>query len=299
MKWLWTALITPFKEWNGIDNEVDYDALERILNMQIEGWVGGVLLLWTTAENPTLTKNEGIELVKFAIKILEWKTRIMVNVWTYSTQISLDNIKNFDKVDWIDFYLVVNPYYNKPTQSGLIQHFVACANSTNRNIILYNIQGRTAVNLETETLLKILEKTNNIVWIKEASGNMEQMKEVIDKTPDSFLVFSWDDGLTYDLINNWWDWVISVASNIYPKSIKWFVDSCFKNKEEAKCLNDTYSELFDKLFIQANPLPVKTYLAYNWIIKEAFRLPMCKMDQKERKIFLNFILKIENKFDLY
>jgi len=294
MRWLWTALITPFKKWNGIDNEIDYDALERLLEMQIEGWVDGVLLLGTTAENPTLTKKEGLELVKFAVKILKWKTKIMVNVWNYSTLTSINNIKKYDEIDGIDAYLVVNPYYNKPTQTGLKKHFIACANSTSRDIILYNIQWRTAVNLETQTLLEILENTKNVVWVKEASWNMEQMKEVIEKTPDDFLVFSWDDGLTYELIQNWWDWVISVASNIYPQMIKWFVDTCFENKEEASDLNNIYSELFSKLFIQANPLPAKTYLSSNWIIEEEFRLPMCRMDESERKIFLDFIEDFED-----
>jgi len=262
--------------------------------MQIDGWVDGVLILWTTAENPTLTNKEWIELVEFAVNILKNKTKIMVNVWNYSTKASLENIKEFDKIDGIDAYLVVNPYYNKPTQTGLIKHFTTVANSTEKNIILYNIQWRTAVNLETESLLQILKETKNVIWVKEASWNFEQMKEVIVKTPDDFLVFSWDDGLTFDLINAWWDWVISVASNIYPKMIKWFVDTCFDNKEEAYDLNNIYRELFSKLFIQANPLPTKTYLASNWIIEEEFRLPMCRMDEKERKIFLDFIADFED-----
>jgi len=289
MKWLWTALVTPFKEWNGIDNEIDYEALERLLDMQIEGWVDGVLLLWTTAENPTLTQKEGLELVKFSINVLKWKTKIMVNVWTYSTKASLENIREFDKIEWIDAYLVVNPYYNKPTQTGLFKHFTTIADSTNRNIILYNIKWRTGVNLETSTLLKIVEKCLNIIWVKEASWNMEQMKEVVNKAPDDFLVFSGDDWLTYELIKNWWNWVISVASNIYPKMMKWFVETCFENKQEASDLNNIYSELFSKLFIQTNPLPAKTYLSYKWIIKEEFRLPMCKMDAKEKKEFLDFM----------
>jgi 4-hydroxy-tetrahydrodipicolinate synthase len=262
--------------------------------MQIEGWIDGVLILWTTAENPTLSKEEWLEIVKFVINILKWKIKIMVNVWTYSTKSSIDNIKDFDKIEWIDAYLVVNPYYNKPTQTGLKKHFISCAESTLRDIILYNIEWRTSINLETSTLLDIIWECGNVVWVKEASWNMEQMKEVVEKTPDDFLVFSWDDALTYELIQNWWNWVISVASNIYPKMIKWFVDSCFNDKEEASDLNNIYSELFSKLFIQANPLPAKTYLASNWIIKEEFRLPMCRMDEKERDIFLDFIEKFED-----
>ena len=294
VKWLWTALVTPFKEWNGIDNEIDYEALERLLDMQIEGWVDGVLLLGTTAENPTLTKKEGLELVKFAINILKWKTKIMVNVWTYSTKVSLENIKEFDKIDWIDAYLVVNPYYNKPTQTGLFKHFTTIADSTKRNIILYNIKWRTGVNLQTPTLLKIVEKCSNVIWVKEASWDLEQMKEVIEKSRENFLVFSGDDGLTYDLIKSGWDGVISVASNLFPKIMKNFVDTCFEDSEKAEQLNKKYKEFFSKLFIQTNPLPAKTYLSYKWIIKEEFRLPMCKMDEKPKKEFLDFINNFEN-----
>jgi len=294
MRWLWTALVTPFKEGNWIDNEIDYDALERLLEMQIEGWVDGVLLLWTTAERPTLMEEEEKELINFAINILKWKTKIMVNAGTYSTMDNLKTIKYLDEIEWIDAYLVVNPYYNKPTQTGLKKHFIASAKATSRDIILYNIQSRTWVNLETSTLLEIIEECPNVVWVKEASWNLDQMKEVVKKTPDDFLVFSWDDGLTFELIQNWWDWVISVASNIYPKMIKWFVDTCFDNKEEAYDLNNIYSELFSKLFIQANPLPAKTYLASNWIIEEEFRLPMCRMDEAEKKIFLDFIADFED-----
>jgi len=308
MKWLWTALITPFKEGNGIDNEIDYQALEKLLNMQIEWGVDGVLLLGTTAENPTLTQKESLDLVKFAVNILKWKTqgelswkdkkkypgvKIMVNVGTYSTKASLENIKQYDQIEWIDAYLLVNPYYNKPTQTWLKKHFITCAKSTSRNIVLYNIKWRTGVNLETSTLIDILKQTDNIIWVKEASWNIEQMREVVKKTPNNFLVFSWDDGLTYELIKNGWDGVISVASNIFPKMMKDFIDTCFGNLEKAEKLNQKYSDLFSNLFIQTNPLPTKTYLAYKWIIKEEFRLPMCKMDEKEKKWFLDFMKNLD------
>ncbi len=289
MQWLWTALITPFKKWNGIDNEIDYEALERLLNMQIEAWVDGVLLLGTTWENPTLTNKESLNLVKFAVNILKWKTKVMVNVWTYSTKASLENIKNYDEIEWIDAYLLVNPYYNKPTQTWLKQHFITCANITKRNVILYNIKWRTCVNLETETLLDIIKECPNVIWVKEASWDLNQMKNVIEKTPENFLVFSGDDGLTYNLIKMWWNGVISVASNAEPKKMKEFVDLCFQNLEKAEQLNQKYKDFFQKLFIQTNPLPIKTYLAYKWIIKEEFRLPMCKMDKNEKEIFINFI----------
>lgn len=287
--WLWTALITPFKEWNWIDNEVDYIALEKVLNMQIDWKVDWVLLLWTTAENPTLTKEEQLKITKFTINILKWKTKIMVNIGTYSTKKTLDNIKEFDHIEWIDAYLVVNPYYNKPTQTGLFQHFTTVAKSTSKSIILYNIAWRTGVNLETNTLLDIIWECKNIIWVKEASWKMLQMKEVIEKTWDDFLVLSWDDALTYELIWHWWDWVVSVAANCKPEMMKNFVSNCLNNYSIAKDENEKLQLFFAKLFIQTNPLPAKTFLASKWIIKESFRLPICKMDEKEKEEFLKVV----------
>lgn len=290
-RWLWTALITPFKEWNGIDNDIDYEALSMVLDMQINWKVDWVLLLWTTAENPTLTKQESVELVKFAIEKLRWKTKIMVNIWNYSTKSSLENLERFEKLEWIDAYLVVNPYYNKPTQTWLFQHFTTIASHTDIPVILYNIKWRTWVNLETDTLLNIISQSKNIIWVKEASWNIVQMKEVITKTADDFLVFSGDDALTYELVQNGWDWVISVASNCIPWKMKEFVDDCINTKDWVEDSNEKLQLFFDKLFIQTNPLPAKTFLASKWIIKEQFRLPMCKMDDKEKEDFLKVVEK--------
>lgn len=291
LKGLWTALVTPFENWNGLNNKVDYKALKKLLEMQIEAGLTWVLLLGTTAENPTLEKKEAEKIVKFAVKILKWKTKIMVNIGTYCTKTSIENIKKYNKFKAIDAFLVVNPYYNKPTQTGLFQHFTTIAKATKKPIIVYNIKGRTGVNLETNTLIDIISECPNIIGVKEASGDMIQMKEVIEQTWDHFLVFSWDDGLTYELIKNWGDGVISVASNCIPEKMKIFVDTCFKWGEKADKLNEKYQEFFNKLFIQTNPLPAKTFLAEKWIIKENFRLPLCPMDEPKKEEFLKMIKK--------
>jgi len=291
MKWLWTALVTPFKKGNWINSEVDYEVLDNILEQQIEWNVDGVLLLWTTAESPTLTSEEWDKIVEKAIAKLKGRTKIMVNVWTYSTQASLENIKKFDKVEGIDCYLVVNPYYNKPTQTWLFKHFTTIAKSTSKNIFLYNIKWRTWVNLETETILDIINACPNVIWVKESSGNLEQVKDVIEKAPDDFLVLSWEEWLTYDLIKAGWDWVISVASNCKPAMMKNFIDTSFKNLDEAKKINADNMDFFNKLFLQTNPLPAKTYLASKWILEEEFRLPLCEMDEDKRIEFLSFIEK--------
>ena len=291
MRWLWTALITPFKEGDGLTNPVDYEALDRLLQMQIEWWVTGVLLMGTTAENPTLTSEESLEIVTYAVERLKWKTKVMVNAGTYSTAASIENIKKYDQIDGIDTYLVVNPYYNKPTQTGLYKHFTTIAHSTDKPIILYNIQGRTGVNLETETLIDIVNDTENVIGVKEASGDMLQMKQVIERTGDDFIVLSGDDGLTRELISHGGDGVISVASNCIPAVISDFVNKCLENDPQALEIDNHLSEFFDTLFIQTNPLPAKTYLAEAGIISEEFRLPLCKMDDAERKQFLDCVEK--------
>ena len=288
-KGLWTALVTPFKEWNWIDNEIDYDALEMLLQRQIDWWVNWILLLWTTWETPTLTSYEQYKIVEFAIKKIVWKVKVMVNVWTYSTLKSIENIKKFDKLEWIDAYLVVNPYYNKPTQSWLFKHFTSIAKSTSRDIFIYNILWRTCVNLETNTLLDIISECKNIKWVKESSWDIIQMKQVIKVTWDDFVVLSWDDGMIYDLIKSWWDWAVSVASNCIPWKMKEYVDACLNNDKNSEELCEKYGLFFDKLFIQTNPIPAKTYLASKWLINETFRLPICEMDVKQKEDFFNFI----------
>lgn len=286
---IWTALITPFESGNGLDNPVDYSALDRLLQMQIDGGVTGVLFLGTTAENPTLSTAEGMEIVRKWIEKLEGKTKVMVNIGTYATGKTIENIHMYDTMDGIDAYLVVNPYYNKPTQTGLYEHFVAAAKSTQRPVVLYNIKGRTGVNLETDTLLRIIAAYPNVIGVKEASGDIDQMQEVIDRTPDSFLVLSGDDGLTYELAQRGGDGVISVASNCIPGDMADFVHLSLQKDPHAKELAEYFTEFFDKLFIQTNPLPAKTYLAHKGIIQETFRLPMCPMDAHEKKIWLDFV----------
>lgn len=290
-RWVWTALVTPFKTWNGIDNKVDYKALDKLIDMQLKWWVDWILLLWTTAESPTITKKEGKKIVEFAIKKIAKKTKVMVNIWTYSTKESLKKLELFEEISWIDAYLVVNPYYNKPTQTGLFSHFTTIAKATKRPVVLYNIKWRTWVNLETSTLLKIASECKNVIWVKEASWDLAQIKEVIEKRPENFLVFSWEESLTYDLTKNWWDWVISVASNCIPALMKEFLDECLEKSQKASELQEKYLEFFNALFLQTNPLPAKTFLASKWIIKETFRLPLCPIDKEKREEFLNIVKK--------
>jgi len=220
-RWVWTALITPFDN----EGDIDWNALEVLIEKQVNGWVKGILLLWTTGESPTIGENEWLQIVKKAIKQINGRCNVMVNIWTYSTYKSVKNLQKFEELEGIDAFLVVNPYYNKPTQKWLYMHFKMIADSTSIGIFLYNIQWRTWVNLETETLLKLSQTCSNIIWVKEASGNIEQIKDVIQNTHNDFVVLSGDDSISLELIKNWWDGVISVASNLLTKEVNDMIEA--------------------------------------------------------------------------
>ena len=287
---VWTALITPFSE----DWSVDFDALDRLLDMQLEWEVAWVLFLWTTWESPTISQSEWIEIVNYWIKKLDGRCKVMVNIWTNSTAKSIHFLKKMEEIEWIDCYLAVNPYYNKPTQTGLFLHFSNIAKATSKPIFAYNIKWRTAVNLETETLVKLTEACPNIVWVKEASWDLEQMSNVIERTHDDFVVLSWDDGLWYELIKLWGNGIISVASNYIPWKMVDLVSSALSwDMGVAEQKEQELQQFFDWEFIQTNPLPIKTALAEAWIINDIYRLPMCPMDPEEKAKWLEILTQYQ------
>lgn len=289
--WVWTALVTPFDEkW-----DVDFEAFDNLIEIQISSWVKWILFLWSTWESSTLTETEKEQIVKRWIEKIRGKCLVMVLSSTNSTQKSIDSIIKFDKIEWIDAYLLVNPYYNKPTQEWLYRHFKAIAETTSKRILIYNIFWRTGVNLETETLLRLSRSCYNIIWVKEASWNLQQMQDVINKTKDDFVVLSWDDSLTVDLIKLWGHWVISVTSNIFPKTMVGMVDYALKwNFEKADEINKNLKEFFEGEFIQTNPLPIKAALAEVWLIKEIYRLPLCEMDKEYKTKWVGILHKYSN-----
>ena len=183
--------------------------------------------------------------------------------------------------------LLVNPYYNKPTQKGLYLHFKAIADSVSVPCILYNIKGRTGVNLETETLLRLEAECPNIVAVKEASGSIDQMSCVIRTTEDDFSVLSGDDNLTLDLIRKGGDGVISVASNLFPSEMVKMTHAALNGDfETAEKYNDWFSEFFKVCFVETNPIPIKTAMAKAGYCKEIFRLPLCTLEKEEHRTHL-------------
>lgn len=274
---LFTALITPFN----LDGSVDEKSFEKCIEFQIKNGVDGIVVLGTTGESPTISVKEYDELVKTCVKIVNGRTKVIAGTGSNCTQEALDRSIYAQKVG-VDALLQVSPYYNKPTQKGLYEHFKVVADSVNIPIILYNIKGRCGVNLETETLLRLSEHPN-IVSVKEASGDLNQMKEVIERVPKDFTVLSGDDGVALELCRMGGHGVVSVLSNILPKEMKQLITFCeCKDWEKAKVLHDKMADLFSDCFIETNPQPIKTLMAMEGFCKEIFRLPMVTMEEVNR-----------------
>lgn len=281
LKGVWTALITPFQA----DGSIDLASFDLLIEKQIEAGVTGILISGTTGESPTVTESECTDLVKRAKKKTGGKCLIMVGTGTNNTKKSIDKTKTAEEAG-ADVILLVNPYYNKPTQRGLYLHFKTIAESTNLPIVLYNIKGRTGVNLETETLRKLVIEVKNIIGVKEASGDIEQIKSVCELKLENFVVLSGDDNITFKIIKDCGvDGVISVASNIIPKKIIEMVNFSLNKKEgAAEKINAELNSLFKILFIETNPIPIK-YAAYKMgLCQNIYRLPMCEIGEENGKL---------------
>ncbi len=276
-KGLYTAIVTPF----ALDESFDEAAFTKLIEHQIAGGVDGIVFVGTTGESPTLTHEEHNYVIKRGVEIVDGRVKVIAGAGSNSTKEAIE-FSQLAQKNGADGLLQVNPYYNKPNQEGLYQHFEHIADSVEIPIMLYNIMGRCGVNLETATLLR-LAKHPNIVSVKEASGNLAQMKEVLDSVPSDFTVMSGDDNLTLDLMKMDGHGVVSVLSNLLPAEMKNLVDlASSENWPEAEKVNKQLSELFRLCFIEPNPQPIKTLLAHQDFCKETFRLPMVNMSAENK-----------------
>lgn len=272
---VYTAIVTPFKK----DESVDYEALKKIIEFQIESGVDGIVPCGTTGESPTLSTEEHEKVIEETIKIVAGRVKVIAGTGSNSTREAIEMSVHAEKVG-ADALLIVNPYYNKPTQEGLYRHFKAIAASVKIPIILYNIKGRTGVNVETPTLMRIIKDCKNIISVKEASGDLEQMKDVIRQAPPYFSVLSGDDGITLELIKHGGDGIISVAGNVIPKQMVEMVGYALNGDlKKAEELDKKLQPFFTIEFIETNPIPVKTMLALQGKCKEVFRLPLCEISK--------------------
>ena len=270
-----TAMATPFKE----DESLDLDGLKRNAEFQIEQGISGLVPLGTTGESPTVTKAERKQIIEAVVETAAGKVPVVVGTGTNSTKTTIEETRQAKELG-ADAALIVNPYYNKPTQEGLFRHFREVAVKADIPIIVYNIKGRTAVNIETGTM-KRLGEFGNIRGVKEASGDLNQMKEVIAAMGPDFDVLSGDDNMTHSLMREGGKGVISVVSNLVPGKVSEMCRHALdENWSEAEKINDYLAPLYEAAFIETNPIPVKTAMGLLGMPSGPLRLPMCEMSEK-------------------
>jgi 4-hydroxy-tetrahydrodipicolinate synthase len=269
-KGLGIALITPFTE-NG---SVDYDALKRLVEYQIERGADFMCILATTGETPCLTQDEKLKIKNVVVEENKGRLPILMGCGGNCTDNVVNEIKSLD-LSGINGILSVCPYYNKPSQEGLYQHFKAIANATSLPLVLYNVPGRTSVNLNAETTVRLAYDCDNVVAIKEASGKLEQVDEIIYNKPDDFDVISGDDALTFPMIASGAVGAISVIGNALPKQFSKMIRLELSGEyEAARKIHHTFTELYSLLFVDGNPAGVKALLSEMGLIKNILRLPL-------------------------
>src|SRR3989344_3386659 len=274
-----TAIVTPFLENEGVDEQ----ALRNLVKFQIENGIDGIVPCGTTGESPTLDHEEHQKVIEIAIGAANGKIPVIAGTGSNSLREAIAMTRKAADAG-AAASLQVCPYYNKPTQEGLYRHFSEIANATAIPIIIYNIQGRTGINMETATLARLAKEHSNIIGVKEASGNIAQMMEVIQTLPKNFTVLSGDDNLTLPLLSLGGKGVISVAGNIIPKQMhtltEFALNDDFKNAAQ---LHYELLPLLKGIFIETNPIPIKAALAMKGLVKEVYRLPMCEMKPENKE----------------
>lgn len=267
---LGVALITPFKS----DGNIDWDALYRLVEYQLSNGVDFLCVMGTTAETPTLTQEEKNKIRQELVTRVGGRVPILLGCGGNSTASVVNDLKHGDFTG-IDGILSVCPYYNKPTQEGLYQHFSAIAKASPVPVVLYNVPGRTGVNMTAETTLRLAREFDNIVAIKEASGNITQMDDIIKNKPKNFDVISGDDGITFPLITLGAVGVISVIGNALPAEFSRMVRLALRGEYEAsRNIHHKFTELFKLLFVDGNPAGVKAMLSEMGLIDNQLRLPL-------------------------
>ncbi len=264
-----TALVTPFAR----DFTIDEEQLRSLIQRQIEGGIDFLVPCGTTGESPTLTRAEHLRVIEIAVEESRGKVPVLGGAGGYNTAEVIELAQELAQIG-VDGILSVTPYYNKPTQEGLYQHYRAIATSVRLPIVVYSVQGRTGVNVEPATLAR-LARIDNIVGVKEASGNISQMASIIHHVPDDFLVLSGDDAITLPLIALGGKGLISVASNEIPAEMAELVRlSLGGNFPAARALQRQYLPLMEVNFVESNPIPVKAALALMGLLEPVYRLPM-------------------------
>ena len=272
-----TAMITPFRK----DESIDEAAFRRFVEFQINGGVDFLVACGTTGESVTMSETEQARVVELSLQFAAGRVPIVAGAGGYNTREVIEKVHRYEKLG-VDAILSVTPYYNKPTQEGLFQHYRAIAAATKLPIILYSVQGRAGVNLEPATVARLAE-IENIIGIKEASGNISQIAEIASLVSDDFKIFAGDDSVVLPVAALGGVGVISVASNLLPRLVSDLCRASVENRlDEARRLNRQLTPIFKVMFIESNPIPVKAALAMTGMIEEVYRLPMTPISQPNR-----------------
>ncbi len=272
---LGTALVTPFDN----DGNIDYDSFGKLIDFQIENKIDFLCVLGTTAETPTLSKAEKDEITRFAIERIDRRVPILLGCSSNNTLELAHVLEKKSNLD-VDAFLTVVPYYNKPTQAGIAAHYKHLSQFTDKGIIMYNVPSRTGVNMTAQTALEVSRECSNIIGIKEASGNIHQVDEIIEYKKEGFTVLSGDDALTFPVMTLGADGVVSVVANCQPALFAQLVHYA-KNREYDKALqiHRRLFKLYELLFKEGNPAGVKAALNIEGIVKNILRLPLVPVSE--------------------
>jgi len=274
---VYTALVTPFNS----KGELDKARLKELVDFQIREGISGLVPVGTTGESPTLSISENIEVIELVVKESAGRKKVIAGTGSNCTSEALEMTKAARNMG-ADASLQVAPYYNKPNQEGLYRHFMTIADEVDLPLVVYNIPGRSGVNIETDTLMR-LAKHPNIVAVKEASGNLGQMMDVISRKPEDFAFLSGDDNIAMPVTLMGGNGVISVASNIIPSEMEKMIQAAMTGDlETAKEWHYKLLPLFKAMFLETNPLPIKTSMALMGKVEEVFRLPLCPLSDETR-----------------
>ena len=274
------AMVTPFD----VAGEVDFDALRRLVDYQVASHTDFLCVLGTTAETPTLSDEEKLAVRNVVLEQNAGRLPILLGCGGNNTRKLVDKLSK-DPMEGVDALLSVVPYYNKPTQAGMYAHFKAIAEATNLPIILYNVPGRTGVNMLPDTVFRLASDFKNIVGIKEASGNVEQIETVLRHRPEGFKVFSGDDGITLPLIKSGADGVISVIGNAYAAEFAELVHLAQSGDyAAAEVIDQRFTELYRLLFVDGNPAGIKCLMELRGMLRDELRLPLVPASQATREL---------------
>lgn len=281
------AIVTPFNE----DGSIDFQSLDKTIDFLLEGGINYLVTLGTTGEAPTIDYEEKVELINFTYDKVNGRIPIVIGVGGNSTKTVVKDLARIP-LEKATAVLSVSPYYNKPSQEGIYQHYKMIAENSPKPILLYNVTARTGRNLEAVTTIRLANEVENIGGIKEAGGNFRQIMEILRRVPEDFLVTSGDDDLIIEQMALGMDGVISVAGNAFPQEMSQLVNHCLNNNfKEAKVINDKMIDAYDLMFMENNPAGIKAFMNEKGLVKNITRLPVVPVSSGLHGLIKDYLVK--------